>query len=187
MSKRNIVFHETLTVSALIGLIIFNREAFFNRKSIALRVIERLFPIDVYKRGRRISWGDLNVSTGIRRKAYEAAQLDLKAFSGEGINNHFPSLKSINKRLILKKIYLSERYDVHEFYEMAFQFAEENGQLKFKMHIDCYNKNCIEKKASNKKINIRCQYSFRRLNYILSVILVPIYILSFIKGFKLIC
>ena len=184
MSKRNIVFHETLTVSALIGLIIFNREAFFNRKSIALRVMERLFPIDVYRRGRRISWGDLNVSTGIRRKAYEAAKLDLKAFSGEGIDNNFPSLQSINKRLILKKIYFSERYDVHEFYEMAFQFAEENGQLKFKMYIDCYNKNCFEKKAFNKKISILCQYSFRRFNYILSVILVPLYILSFIKDNK---
>ncbi len=174
------MFYETLTISAFVSLIIFNREAFFNRKSIPLMVMERLFSIDVYCRGRRISWGDLNVSTGIRRKAYDAAQEDLNAIKGVGFEKEFSSLKKINKKLIRDKVFFEERYEIHEYIEMASQFAEECEQGEFRIYVNSQPHNLIKYDIRSKKIRKIELLCFRRIAFVFSIVFLPFYLLTYV-------
>jgi hypothetical protein len=181
LDKSNIVFYEHLGPVALIYLMAANMYGFYNKKSMLVVLIEKLFRINVYKYARRISWGDLQLSTGIRRRSYEFSKSDLESFSADGFESNFPSLQSIDKKLILDKVYFEERYELHEFYGMASQFSEESHQAKFRLHIDSRNKVAFNGKGYSQKINVISQFGSNKLQFISGAILAPIYILFFLK------
>ena len=176
------IFFQYLTPINLIYLIITNKSGFYDKKSKLLQILESLLKFNVYEYARRISWGDLKVSTGIRKNAYEAAQLDLKFFNSKGFDNGFLSLKSINRKLILEKIFFQNRYNLHEFYGMASQFAEESESPYIKIYIDNIGIESILRNTEfSKKLVKVSQFNLRRLSFILGILIAPVYILNLIK------
>ena len=179
MKNKRIVFYEILTIRNYISLIISNRHAFFNSKSFSLKAFERLFRTNVYSRARRISWGELDISTGIRRNAYEAALADLKKLGSIRLDDSFHSLGKIDSNLILEKYFLDLLYEKYEYYGMASQFADESNQVEFEMHVNSLPYNLGEFRFDNKKLKVVRSLGFNKMVFVSSIVILPFYLLYF--------
>ena len=179
MKNKRIVFYEILTIRNYISLIISNRHAFFNSKSFSLKAFERLFRTNVYSRARRISWGELDIRTGIRRNAYEAALADLKKLGSIRLDDSFHSLGKIDSNLILEKYFLDLLYEKYEYYGMASQFADESNQVEFEMHVNSLPYNLGEFRFDNKKLKVVRSLGFNKMVFVSSIVILPFYLLYF--------
>ena len=174
--SKSVVFHETLRLRDFLSIILLRRFVFYNTKSFLLRACEKFLRIDVYPHARRISWGDLATSTGIRSEAYESASVDLGRLSQISVAAAFQSMRDTDLDLIFQKYIFDLLYLKHEYYLLVGQYAAEHSHERFTLNVDLLPNRVGVCDVSNLEIVCRGSGFAALLKYLGGVLLMPVYI-----------
>lgn len=121
------LFIEKLCFWDVFQLLWRKQRAFYAVKSLGARFAERfLARFGKAVNATKIDFGNVQSASGIRRRAYKNAEIEMDKLPGQSWANSLSSLLNIDFKLIFKKYFFDEIYIKFEFIEMALRFAEEN-------------------------------------------------------------
>lgn len=100
----------------------------FGFKAISARVVEQLAAYIGWQiNAEQLSFGHVTYSTGIRERAYRAAERKIDNLPGERWANSLAQQINVDLWLITRKFFFDDFYNKFEFFELAIRYTEENS------------------------------------------------------------
>lgn len=131
------IFLEQLRMLDVARLLLGGQSAVYANKTLGARLAERIAArFGRHVSATRLGFGHVNAATGIRRKAYEAAESCMDSLPGKPWALDLSAELKIDFWLIVRKYFFDEYYNKFEFIEMALRHAEENPGTRARMRID---------------------------------------------------
>ncbi len=169
------IFIEKLCFWDVFQLLWRKQGALYAVKSLGARFAERfLARFGKAVNATKIDFGNVQSAYGIRRQAYQNAEVEMDKLPGKSWANSMDLLLDINFGLILKKYFFDEIYIKFEFLEMALRFAEEHPAERHVMIVAPEFLDAYSKSLANKfDLSLRKNTSFLGL---MTLFLLPVFI-----------
>jgi hypothetical protein len=131
------LFFEHLTLGNLARLSITREPAFYGTKSLGARYVEPVLArFGVLPKATQLSFGDVDTAPGIRRQAYQTAEICLEQIGGERWAREVAEILSIDFWLLVRKFYFDDLYAKFEFLELALRYAIEHPDGSHRIHVE---------------------------------------------------
>lgn len=170
------IFYEKLGLAHLLSLLLTKKRVFYGGQSIATRLFEKL---NIKINATRISFGDVQTSTDIRKNAYLTAELYLDNIKGKQWADELSGALAIDFSLIAKKVFFNGVYFKYEFIGLALKYAQEHPNESHVIYVDeQFLGSYKDKLKENFKLKILRNYE--RINF-LSIFTLPIFLWYFWK------
>ncbi len=172
------IYCEKLGLLHFLSLRLTKKRAFYGRKSIGVRLFERLH-LKIRADAEVITFGDVQTATDIRRNAYQTAELYLDKIRGKKWAAELSLYLGIDFSLIVKKFFFDELYTKYEFVELTLRYAQEHPN---ESHIIYVEKQFLEpyEDELHRSLNVRIVKNFESL-YLLSIFFLPVFLKIFWK------
>ena len=169
------IFIEKLCFWDVFQLLWRKQGALYAVKSLGARFAEQfLARFGKAVNATKIDFGNVQSAYGIRRQAYQNAEVEMDKLPGKSWANSIDLLLDINFGLILKKYFFDEIYIKFEFLEMALRFAEEHPAERHVMIVAPEFLDAYSQSLANKfDLSLRKNTSFLGL---MTLFLLPVFI-----------
>lgn len=165
------IYFEKLGFAQLLTLWLTKKQVFYGSNSMAMRVFEKL---KIHTNAIQISFGDVQEAPGIRKNAYQTAELQIDNLGGKQWAAELSKLLGIDFELVFRKFIFDELYAKYEFIELALRHAQESGGGK---HIVVLDRGWSQPYGDRLRacMDVRYFWNFEHLHFF-SVLLLPIYL-----------